>query len=98
MRRSHSQLPSRSSRSSRSRTFVTASMWLARPWFAYHVRNCDSAAAAREPDERRQVNGELRALCPACVAPPVAQTASGAMRAADQKGELVESDGVLLRD
>jgi hypothetical protein len=44
------------------------------------------------------VDGELGALCPACVAPAVAQAAGGAMGAADQPGELVEGDGVLLRD
>jgi hypothetical protein len=56
------------------------------------------AALAGEPDERGQVDGELGAVCPARVAPAVAQAASGAVAAADQAGELVERDRVLLRD
>jgi hypothetical protein len=58
----------------------------------------DLAAAACEPDEGREVDGELGASCPACVAPAVAQAAGGAVGAADQASQLVEGDGVLLRD
>ena len=58
----------------------------------------DLAAAAGQPDKRRQVDGELGALRPAGIAPAVAQAARGAVGAADQSGQLVEGDGVLLSD
>ena len=49
---------------------------------------------------RQTAAGRRRAcaLCPAGVAPAVAQAARGPMGAADQSGELVEGDRVLLRD
>jgi hypothetical protein len=56
----------------------------------------ESAAAAGEPDERGQVDGELGAVRPAGVAPAVAQASGGAVAAADQTGELVKRDRVLL--
>ena len=62
------------------------------------ARAGDCRAAARQPDERRQVDREPRRLRPACVAPAVAQAACGPVAAADQDGELVERDRVLLPD
>ena len=56
------------------------------------------AAAAGEPNKRRQVDSEACALCPAGVAPAVAQATRGPVAAADQAGELVERDRILLRD
>src|SRR5438105_15346440 len=54
----------------------------------------DLAAAAGQPDEGRQVDGELGALCPAGVTPAIAEAAGGAVGTADQARELIESDGV----
>jgi len=63
------------------------------------VRGADeSAALAAEPDERGQADGKLGAVCPAGLAPAVAQAAGGAVAAADQPGDLVEREPVLLGD
>jgi hypothetical protein len=58
----------------------------------------DRAAAAGEPDERRQVDREPRGLRPAGRTPTIAQAAGGPVAATDQDGELVECDRVLLCD
>lgn len=58
----------------------------------------ESAALASEPDKRGQVDGQLGAVRPAGVAPAVSEAARGAVAAADQAGQLVERDRVLLRD
>jgi len=58
----------------------------------------DSRPAAREPDERRQLDREASGLRPAGGAPAVAQTAGGSVAATDQDGELVKRERVLLRD
>jgi len=62
------------------------------------ARAGDGRAAARQPDERRQVDGEASGLRPARGAPAVAEAAGGAVAAADQDGELIERDRVLLTD
>ena len=58
----------------------------------------DRAAAAGEPDERRQLDREPGRLRPAGRTPTIAQAAGGPVAATDQDGELVERDRVLLCD
>jgi hypothetical protein len=58
----------------------------------------DACAAACEPEEGGQVDGEAGGAGPAGVDPAVAQAAGGAVAAADQEGELVECERVLLCD
>jgi len=62
------------------------------------ARAGDARAAARQPDERRQLDREARGLRPPGIAPAVAQAARCPVAATDQDGELVERDRVLLRD
>ena len=58
----------------------------------------DRAAAAGQPDERRQLDRELRGAGPAGVDPAVAQAAGGSIAAPDEDRELVECERVLLSD
>ena len=62
------------------------------------ARTGDARAAARQPDERRQVDREPGRLRPAGRTPAVAKATRGPVAAADQDGELVERDCVLLSD
>ncbi len=58
----------------------------------------DRRAAAGQPDERRQVDGETSGARPAGVDPAVPESAGGPVAAPDQDRELVERECVLLGD